>query len=123
MTVLMLLLLMWCLCPTAGSISAAWVSQLVNPQSGFLISCWMWPGTRASAMCVNHIQFTGRWYQLPPGETHPPRCDELTISATKFRGPGWATTFHSSLGKLEQHSHGLGEKGEGWGKWCQRSRV
>lgn len=100
MTVLTLLFLTWCLCPTAGSISAAQVSQLVNPQSGFLISCWTWPGTRASVMYVNRIQFTGRWYQLPPGETQPLRHD--------FRGPGWATTFHSSLGKLKQHSCGLG---------------
>ena len=100
----------------AGSISAARAIQLVKLQSGFLISCWMWPGTRASVLCVNRIQFTGRSYQLSPGETQPLSHYVLAIRARDFHGLGWATIFRSSLGKLEQHSHGWGIERRGAGE-------
>lgn len=71
---------------------------------------------RASVLCVNHIQFTGRSYQLSPGEMQPLSHYVLAIRARDFHGLGWATVFPSSLGKLEQQLHGLGMERRGVGE-------
>lgn len=67
-------------------------------------------------LCVNRIQFTGRSYQLSLGKTQPLRHYVLAVRARDFHGLGWATIFCSSLGKVEQHSHGLGMERRGAGE-------
>lgn len=93
-TVLTLPLPHRCLCSPAGSISAAWATQRVKPRSGFPILCWTWPGMRASVLCVNRIQFTGRSYQLSRGETQPlGRC----VSAVRARLPWTGQPFSTRI--------------------------